>query len=146
MISVKTAWHKTWLMTALVAGLVGLGVSGCNLGNKGAESNRAKPTATATRTPVENKTTEAASEKKTEVAKTTATSDPAPSSEQTEKSEKSEKKTKSRETKSSSSEKGKAHYKNCEEAKEAGAAPLHEGDPGYSRRLDRDGDGIACEK
>lgn len=136
-------------MTALVAGLVGLGVSGCNLGNKGAESNRAKPTATATRTPVENKTTEAASEKKTEVAKTTATSDPAPSSEQTEKSEKSEKsekKTKSKETKSSSSGKGKAHYKNCEEAKEAGAAPLHEGDPGYSRRLDRDGDGIACEK
>lgn len=130
-------------MTALVAGLVGLGVSGCNLGNKGAESNRAKPTATATRTPVENKTTEAASEKKTEVAKTTATSDPAPSSEQT---EKSEKKTKSKETKSSSSGKGKAHYKNCEEAKEAGAAPLHEGDPGYSRRLDRDGDGIACEK
>ena len=130
-------------MTALVAGLVGLGGAGCNLGNKGAESNRAKPTATATRTPVENKTTEAASEKKTEVAKTTATSDPAPSSEQT---EKSEKKTKSKETKSSSSGKGKAHYKNCEEAKEAGAAPLHEGDPGYSRRLDRDGDGIACEK
>lgn len=143
MISVKTAWHRTWLMTALVAGLVGLGVSGCNLGNKGAESNRAKPTATATRTPVGNKTTEAASEKKTEVAKTTATSDPAPRSEQT---EKSEKRTKSKETKSSSSGKGKAHYKNCEEAKEAGAAPLHEGDPGYSRRLDRDGDGIACEK
>ena len=27
----------------------------------------------------------------------------------------------------------------------AGAAPLHTGDPGYSRKLDRDGDGDACE-
>jgi hypothetical protein len=27
----------------------------------------------------------------------------------------------------------------------AGAAPIHRGDPGYSSKLDRDGDGIACE-
>lgn len=36
-------------------------------------------------------------------------------------------------------------YANCTEAREAGAAPLHRGDPGYSTRLDRDGDGTACE-
>ncbi len=35
-------------------------------------------------------------------------------------------------------------YENCTEVKEAGAAPLHEGDPGYSSKLDRDGDGEAC--
>jgi hypothetical protein len=26
-----------------------------------------------------------------------------------------------------------------------GAAPVHRGDPGYSSKLDRDGDGIGCE-
>ena len=36
-------------------------------------------------------------------------------------------------------------YRNCSEARAAGAAPLHRGDPGYSPRLDRDGDGLACE-
>ncbi|WP_298165374.1 excalibur calcium-binding domain-containing protein [Novosphingobium sp.] len=38
-----------------------------------------------------------------------------------------------------------AFYPNCSAARAAGAAPLREGDGGYSRRLDRDGDGIACE-
>ena len=37
------------------------------------------------------------------------------------------------------------YYKNCAAAREAGAAPLHRGDPGYSTNPDRDGDGIACE-
>ncbi|MGY1815615.1 excalibur calcium-binding domain-containing protein [Blastococcus sp. SYSU D00820] len=27
----------------------------------------------------------------------------------------------------------------------APAAPIHRGDPGYSTKLDRDGDGIGCE-
>lgn len=38
-----------------------------------------------------------------------------------------------------------ATYRNCAAARDAGAAPIRRGDPGYSRRLDRDGDGIACE-
>ncbi|MFF0828723.1 MBL fold metallo-hydrolase [Brevibacillus sp. NPDC003359] len=38
------------------------------------------------------------------------------------------------------------YYKNCSEAKAAGAAPLHKGDPGYRSGLDRDNDGVACEK
>ncbi|WP_408609695.1 excalibur calcium-binding domain-containing protein [Geodermatophilus chilensis] len=25
------------------------------------------------------------------------------------------------------------------------AEPVHAGDPGYSRKLDRDGDGVTCE-
>jgi hypothetical protein len=36
-------------------------------------------------------------------------------------------------------------YANCSEARAAGAAPVRAGDPGYSRKLDRDGDGIGCE-
>ena len=38
------------------------------------------------------------------------------------------------------------YYKNCTEAKAAGAAPLRKGDPGYRSALDRDNDGVACEK
>lgn len=40
---------------------------------------------------------------------------------------------------------GDVYYGSCSEAREAGAAPLREGDPGYRRGLDRDGDGEACE-
>lgn len=38
------------------------------------------------------------------------------------------------------------HYANCSAAKAAGAAPLYRGDPGYRAKLDRDNDGVACEK
>lgn len=37
------------------------------------------------------------------------------------------------------------YYANCSAVKAAGAAPIYNGDPGYSRKLDRDGDGVACE-
>lgn len=36
-------------------------------------------------------------------------------------------------------------FTNCTEARAAGAAPLHRGDPGWNDRMDRDGDGVACE-
>lgn len=39
-----------------------------------------------------------------------------------------------------------AYYANCTAVKAAGAAPIYRGQPGYSTSLDRDGDGIACEK
>lgn len=39
-----------------------------------------------------------------------------------------------------------AYYKNCSAAKAAGAAPLYRGEPGYRAALDRDGDGVACER
>lgn len=38
------------------------------------------------------------------------------------------------------------YYKNCDAVRAAGAAPIYAGDPGYSRKLDRDGDGVGCEK
>jgi endonuclease YncB( thermonuclease family) len=37
------------------------------------------------------------------------------------------------------------YYKNCDAVRAAHAAPLLIGQPGYSRKLDRDGDGVACE-
>ena len=37
-------------------------------------------------------------------------------------------------------------YKNCSEVRAAGAAPIRKGEPGYSSKLDRDGDGIACDQ
>ncbi|GGO88286.1 GmrSD restriction endonuclease domain-containing protein [Wenjunlia tyrosinilytica] len=41
---------------------------------------------------------------------------------------------------------GSVTYRNCDAVRAAGKAPLHRGDPGYSGRLDRDGDGVACDK
>lgn len=38
------------------------------------------------------------------------------------------------------------HYANCDAVRAAGKDPLYRGDPGYRAALDRDNDGIACEK
>nr|WP_205208604.1 excalibur calcium-binding domain-containing protein [Arenimonas caeni] len=37
------------------------------------------------------------------------------------------------------------YYANCTEARNAGAAPVRRGDPGYGSHLDRDNDGVGCE-
>ena len=37
-------------------------------------------------------------------------------------------------------------FRNCSEARASGAAPVRAGDPGYGRHLDRDGDGVGCER
>ncbi|KCZ56337.1 hypothetical protein HY29_08580 [Hyphomonas beringensis] len=36
-------------------------------------------------------------------------------------------------------------FRNCTEARAAGAAPVRRGEPGYGPHLDRDNDGIGCE-
>lgn len=36
-------------------------------------------------------------------------------------------------------------FSNCTAVRKAGRAPIYRGDPGYSPKLDRDNDGIACE-
>lgn len=36
-------------------------------------------------------------------------------------------------------------FRNCTEARAAGAAPVMRGDPGFGQHLDRDNDGIGCE-
>ncbi|MFD5618641.1 excalibur calcium-binding domain-containing protein [Streptomyces yangpuensis] len=41
---------------------------------------------------------------------------------------------------------GSVSYRNCDAVRAAGAAPIRRGDPGYGRHLDRDGDGIGCER
>lgn len=46
---------------------------------------------------------------------------------------------------SSDSPSESVYYENCTAAREAGAAPVQEGDPGYGSHLDRDGDGSGCE-
>ena len=38
------------------------------------------------------------------------------------------------------------YYKSCAEAKAAGVAPMRKGEPGYRPELDRDKDGVACDK
>lgn len=38
------------------------------------------------------------------------------------------------------------HFSSCREAWENGYSDIHIGEPGYSSKLDRDGDGIACER
>lgn len=37
------------------------------------------------------------------------------------------------------------YFRNCNEARAAGAAPFYRGQPGYRVEMDGDGDGIACE-
>ena len=38
------------------------------------------------------------------------------------------------------------HFSSCREAWENGYSDIHRGEPGYSSKLDLDGDGIACER
>jgi hypothetical protein len=45
----------------------------------------------------------------------------------------------------SSEDAGARPFRNCAEARAAGAAPVRRGDPGYGSHLDRDNDGIGCE-
>lgn len=49
-------------------------------------------------------------------------------------------------TTSSTTTTSDVYYKNCTAARAAGAAPVYAGQPGYASHLDRDGDGVGCEK
>ncbi|ABP89810.1 hypothetical protein SSU05_0844 [Streptococcus suis 05ZYH33] len=37
------------------------------------------------------------------------------------------------------------YYPNCKAVRQAGAAPIYHGEPGYGSHVDRDGDGVGCE-
>ncbi|WP_085808438.1 excalibur calcium-binding domain-containing protein [Sphingomonas sp. TZW2008] len=37
------------------------------------------------------------------------------------------------------------YYSGCNDARAAGAAPIHRGEPGYRPEMDGDSDGVACE-
>ena len=49
-------------------------------------------------------------------------------------------------SKSGSSGSGSVYFKNCTAVRAAGAAPVRRGDAGYASHLDRDGNGVGCEK
>lgn len=70
-------------------------------------------------------------------------SDPDPGQQQSERDSKDEDSTKPATTSALESE---VRYENCAQAREAGAAPLDSGDPGYRPELDDDRDGSACEQ
>lgn len=55
-------------------------------------------------------------------------------------------KTSARTTPKTTTQAPAAYYANCSAAKAARAAPLYRGQPGYRSGLDRDGDGVACER
>lgn len=50
--------------------------------------------------------------------------------------------TKSKKKKSDSND---VYFNSCKEAKASGYSNIRRGEPGYRDKLDRDGDGIACE-
>ncbi|HFK1402505.1 excalibur calcium-binding domain-containing protein [Bacillus cereus] len=66
--------------------------------------------------------------------------------EQARKQQEEQKKSQQAQTQPASGNTSSAYYKNCAAVRAAGKAPLYKGQPGYDSHLDRDGDGVACEK
>ncbi|MED1057866.1 excalibur calcium-binding domain-containing protein [Bacillus mycoides] len=66
--------------------------------------------------------------------------------EQARKQQEDQQKVQQAQTQPAASNNSNVTYKNCTEVKNAGKAPLYRDQPGYSSKLDRDGDGVACEK
>ncbi len=66
--------------------------------------------------------------------------------EQARKQQEEQKKAQQTQTQPASGNTSSAYYKNCAAVRAAGKAPLYKGQPGYASHLDRDGDGVACEK
>ncbi|PGS99568.1 calcium-binding protein [Bacillus cereus] len=66
--------------------------------------------------------------------------------EQARKQQEEQKKAQQAQTQPAAGNTSNAYYKNCDAVRAAGKAPLYKDQPGYSRKLDKDGDGVACEK
>ncbi|PEJ64853.1 excalibur calcium-binding domain-containing protein [Bacillus wiedmannii] len=66
--------------------------------------------------------------------------------EQARKQQEEQKKAPQAQTQPAVSNNSNVTYANCAAVKSAGKAPLYRDQPGYSSKLDRDGDGVACEK
>uniref|UniRef100_UPI001F56623D excalibur calcium-binding domain-containing protein n=1 Tax=Bacillus cereus group sp. BfR-BA-01379 TaxID=2920323 RepID=UPI001F56623D len=66
--------------------------------------------------------------------------------EQARKQQEEQKKAQQAQTQPASGNTSNTYYKNCAVVRAAGKAPLYRDQPGYSSHLDRDGDGVACEK
>ncbi|PEI81565.1 excalibur calcium-binding domain-containing protein [Bacillus wiedmannii] len=66
--------------------------------------------------------------------------------EQARKQQEEQKKAQQAQTQPAVSNNSNVTYANCAAVRSAGKAPLYRDQPGYSSKLDRDGDGVACEK
>ncbi|PEL80441.1 excalibur calcium-binding domain-containing protein [Bacillus wiedmannii] len=66
--------------------------------------------------------------------------------EQARKQQEEQKKAQQAQTQPAVSNNSNVTYANCAAVKSAGKAPLYRDQPGYSSKLDRDDDGVACEK
>ena len=99
-------------------------------------------------TPQEEATEEGGAAEQEGAAEPTPSAKPKPKPEPTATKTKTAKKTKPKpkprptKTKTKPAE---VYYANCAAVRAAGADPIRAGDPGYSRKLDRDGDGVGCE-
>ncbi|MFK0020947.1 excalibur calcium-binding domain-containing protein [Streptomyces sp. NPDC090798] len=132
--SARTApgWaHERYVLPAPAVALIGVGIG--NRGGDTTESGAAKPgptttvtaTTTATRTATETAMATPAATvtvRSTKTVRATVTAQPAAAGG----------------VSSDDSGGDCVYYENC-------AAPVHVGDPGYGRHLDRDGDGVGCE-
>lgn len=128
-VNTKTCW-----MTVALAGFMVVGFSSCDPGQK------ARPDVSAASSrAVEDKTTAVETIKATETTATAATAQPtfSPPSTQTAEAQPTAKET---------MQQSEVYYKSCAEAKAAGVAPMRKGEPGYRPELDRDKDGVACDK
>ena len=146
----KTTWYKTRWGAAAMAGFVGIGLGSGMAGNK---TQVAAPVSytTISVTPSPVVKTIMATVTETAVATETAIATATETIAVTETAKPASAPTAERQVKSTgdlgnANPQKSVYYSSCKEAKEAGAAPLYEGDPGYSSKLDRDGDGVACEK
>ncbi|SFD61495.1 micrococcal nuclease [Bacillus sp. 491mf] len=93
---------------------------------------------------VENYATDNGFEK-SKVAKP-ATPAPAPKQAQPEPKTEPEQKQQVQQQPNNNLPQGEYHFSSCKEAKAAGFSNIPKGHPAYSSKLDRDGDGIACDK
>jgi excalibur domain protein len=141
MTGVKTAWYKTRWGVAAMAGVVGISLGSGMAGNN--KEHAAAPvsytTVSVTPSPVVETVMATVTETAMATVAVTETAQPAsvPATEE---------QVKPTSSAGNANRQESVYYSSCKEAKKAGAAPLRVGDPGYRSGLDRDGDGIACEK
>lgn len=151
MTGVKTAWYKTRWGVAAMAGVVGISLGSGMAGNNKEHAAVPVSYATVSVTPSPVVETVMATVTETATATETATVTATETIAVTETVQSASAPATGEQAKPTSSagnanRQESVYYSSCKEAKKAGAAPLRVGDPGYRSGLDRDGDGIACEK
>ncbi|MGW1782956.1 excalibur calcium-binding domain-containing protein [Streptomyces sp. NPDC002143] len=133
--------RKRYVLPALALALfLGMAIGGTDDGTK----TDAKPTSAAPR-PTVTVTTTATETAVPEPAGTTTATATVTATKTVKVTEKAAANENTTEDDDAAADSGSVYYDNCTAARAAGAAPVHAGDPGYGRHLDRDGDGTGCE-